>query len=78
MPDWAASIGEFNIAEANASGVPIIVGVQITEDESPHTYLARGRHRDERARRPLRPVPVPDVPLAITPACTAASSIRAT
>lgn len=38
-PDWAASIGRFNLVEGRAGSVPVIVGVDTSIGESPTTYL---------------------------------------
>ncbi len=78
-PDWAASIGDFNVATGAVGKVPVIVGVEKTIGESPDDVcqprhvVARRTRAALRRRTPGRPTPSPSHPTS-----RAASSIRDT
>jgi hypothetical protein len=66
-PDWAASIGDFAIAEGKAGDVPVIVGVERSVKESAGTYLARAVASLTDIARRYGAYPWPAYTLAITP-----------
>lgn len=68
VPDWGASVGDFRIARGEASGVPVIVGVDATISESPTTYLNRVIGSMQALAARYGPYPYPNYSLAITPA----------
>ena len=68
VPDWAASIGDFNVVTGSAGAVPVTVGVDKTIDESPNTYLTRVVSSITDLARRYGAYPWPAYTLAITPA----------
>jgi hypothetical protein len=70
MPDWAASIGDFVLAQGNAGGVPVTVGVERSMAESPAPYLARVTSSLADLARRYGPYPYPAFTLALTPSLT--------
>lgn len=66
-PDWAASIGHFNLLEGKAGSVPVIVGVDTSLNESPNTYLTRVVAALQKLAARYGEYPWPTYTLAITP-----------
>ena len=65
--DWAASVGEFVVAEATVANTKVIVGVEKSMGESPAAYLARVTAALTDLSRRYGPYPYPMFTLALTP-----------
>jgi hypothetical protein len=65
--DWAASVGSFNLAEGEAAGAKVTVGVEKSMSESPATYLSRVLSSLADLSRRYGNYPYPTFTLALTP-----------
>ncbi|MEY2474001.1 MAG: hypothetical protein QOK28_3330 [Actinomycetota bacterium] len=65
--DWAASVGSFNLAEGEAVGAKVTVGVEKSMTESAATYLARVLSALTDLSRRYGNYPYPTFTLALTP-----------
>jgi hypothetical protein len=65
--DWAASVGSFNLAEGEAAGAKVTVGVEKSMSESPATYLSRVLSSLTDLSRRYGQYPYPTFTLALTP-----------
>jgi peptidase M1-like protein len=65
--DWAASVGSFNLAEGEAAGAKVTVGVEKSMSESPTPYLARVTAALTDLSRRYGPYAYPTFTLALTP-----------
>ena len=67
MPDWAATIGRFNLVEGRAGSVPVVVGIETSMGESPTTYLNRVIASVQALSARYGAYPYPALTLAVTP-----------
>ncbi len=67
MPDWAATIGAFNLVEGRAGAVPVVVGVDRSMGESPTAYLNRVIGSVQALTARYGAYPYPALTLAVTP-----------
>lgn len=67
MPDWAATIGRFNLVEGRAGDVPVVVGVETSMSESPSAYLNRTIGSLQALAARYGAYPYPALTFAVTP-----------
>ena len=66
-PDWAASIGRFDLVDGKAGDVPVVVGVDASLNESPGAYLKQVQKFLPMLAARYGEYPWPTYTLAITP-----------